>query len=103
MPTRPLRNTQIDRASLAPIKVQRLSAHQRGYGARWRKHRKIFLANHPVCSDPYHRHPNQIRPATDDDHIIAKRRGGKDGEENEQALCHSCHSYKTRLEMAGAI
>lgn len=32
------------------------------------------------------------------DHIVPLRRGGTHAAENLQALCHSCHSRKTRTE-----
>jgi 5-methylcytosine-specific restriction endonuclease McrA len=32
---------------------------------------------------------------TDADHIVPKRKGGKDTMDNLQGTCHSCHSMKT--------
>ena len=77
----------------------RESASQRGYGARWRKQRAMFLSAHPLCVDPFGVHPRQVVAATDVDHIVARRRGGSDDVSNLQALCHSCHSKKTQEEM----
>lgn len=75
----------------------RPTAHQRGYGATWRLLRGMYLRRHPICADPYgiHASAREIVAATDVDHVIAKRDGGRDIEENFQALCHSCHSRKT--------
>lgn len=75
----------------------RLNAHQRGYGATWRRLRLMILAHHPLCADPFGEHARhqQIEAAIDVDHIIARRAGGRDEASNLQALCHSCHSRKT--------
>lgn len=40
-------------------------------------------------------------PATDVDHIVPKRRGGSDHEDNLQSLCSTCHNRKTNREMRG--
>jgi 5-methylcytosine-specific restriction protein A len=78
----------------------RISASRRGYGRRWRDQtRTAFLREHPLCEDCYRR--GIIMPATDVDHIVAKRRGGTDQWRNLQALCHSCHSRKTAREDRG--
>ncbi len=79
---------------------RRGTAAQRGYGARWRRLRRMFLNAHPICADPFgvHAKAGEVVPATDVDHIIAKRCGGTDTWENLQALCHSCHSRKTAAE-----
>jgi len=76
------------------------SSASRGYGARWRRLRKIFLAAHPLCEDPYgiHASYSEVSPSTDVDHIIARKDGGTDEWNNLQALCHECHSRKTAIE-----
>lgn len=80
---------------------RRPNAHQRGYGANWRRLRAAFLSRNPLCADPFGDHAQQVVPATDVDHIVAKRAGGTNEDGNLQALCHSCHSRKTRGEKKG--
>jgi 5-methylcytosine-specific restriction protein A len=74
------------------------SAAARGYGHRWRSLRRMYLRRHPVCVDPFGRHIDQVVPATEVDHIIPRGNGGTDEESNLQALCKSCHSFKTLRE-----
>lgn len=75
--------------------AQRGNAGDRGYGARWRRLRMMFLAEHPLCCDPFGVHGEVPVLATDVDHIVPRAAGGSDEESNLQALCHSCHSRKT--------
>ena len=77
---------------------QRGTAAQRGYGARWRRLRTIFLQANPLCCDPFEVHQNQPVIATDVDHVVPRRTGGTDDWSNLQPLCHSCHSKKTTAE-----
>lgn len=65
--------------------------------------RAMFLAGHPVCCDPFGLHPERVVAATDVDHVVPRRQGGGDVAENLQALCHGCHSHKTRREAGGAV
>jgi 5-methylcytosine-specific restriction protein A len=64
------------------------SSHQQGYGAKWRRLRNMVLARESNCRECG-------APATDVDHILPRKKGGRDTFENLQALCHSCHSRKT--------
>ncbi len=76
------------------LDAARPPAPKRGYGNNWRKMRARVLSKHPWCADPYQAHTTPV-PATDVDHIISKREGGTDDENNLQGLCHACHSRKT--------
>jgi len=77
---------------------ERGSSAHRGYGARWQRLRRMYLAAHPICVDPEGVHPGQVIPSTDVDHVIALRDGGTSRDDNLQALCHACHSRKTAVE-----
>lgn len=78
------------------------SAAARGYGERWRRYRRSFLAGHPLCVRC--EEGGIVRPATDVDHIIPVH-GPSDPlfwePSNHQALCHSHHSAKTVNEDGG--
>lgn len=74
------------------------SAAARGYGSRWQRARKKYLAEHIFCVECM-KEGTYVK-ATDVDHIIAHR-GDKKlfwDESNWQALCHSHHSQKTNRE-----
>ena len=83
--------------------MERGSAAARGYDARWRKLREMFLAKHPLCCDPfgYHQRDKATELATDVDHVLPRRAGGSDSYDNLQSLCHRCHSRKTALQSSG--
>jgi len=72
--------------------------------APWRRLRRWFLNRNTLCADPFGTHADAgtIVPAEHVDHI-KPRRDRPDlafNPENLQALCHSCHSRKTRQETA---
>ncbi|MFN7019901.1 MAG: HNH endonuclease [Phycisphaerales bacterium] len=72
------------------------SAHSRGYGARWRRLRRIILARDPVCR------VCQASPAVTVDHLVPKAEGGGDDEGNLQGLCAACHTRKTQRDAGRA-
>ena len=72
---------------------ERGSAARRGYGARWRKVRRLVLARDLICLAP-----GCTQAATDVDHVVPKRAGGTDDMDNLQGFCHACHSAKTARE-----
>jgi len=81
--------------------AKRGTASQRGYGAQWRRVRKRFLRQHPLCAACGHL--GFTTPATDVDHILPRALGGTDEESNLQALCHRHHSAKTMHELREGI
>ena len=82
-------------------KEARETSHRRGYDSRWKRLRTWFLANHPLCVDPFNVHNDNPVPAEHIDHII-RFKGTDDplrlDPTNLQALCQSCHSIKTQRE-----
>ena len=80
---------------------RRGSATSRGYDARWRRARALFLSLHPLCVGCL-RHGRTIA-ALVVDHIVPHR-GNRDlfwDESNWQALCKRCHDVKTTREDGG--
>ena len=66
----------------------------------WRKARKAFLRDHPLCVDCERIHVITLAAVVD--HITPHRGDERlfwDRERNWQALCTRCHSKKTRNEM----
>jgi 5-methylcytosine-specific restriction protein A len=82
----------------------RPDATVRGYNARWKRYRVVFLARHPLCNDPHARHAvGEVVPSTVVDHIMPHR-GDTTlfwDKANHQALCAGCHSHKTSIEAGG--
>jgi len=80
---------------------QRGTAAQRGYDARWRRARAMFLRRNPLCVEC--QKEGKLTPATIVDHIIPHK-GNHDlfwDESNWQALCKRCHDRKTAKEDGG--
>lgn len=69
------------------------------YDGQWRKRRRAWLSEHPLCASCQRR--GIVKPATDVDHVIALSAGGLDDEINYESKCHECHSYKTATEDGG--
>ena len=77
---------------------RRGTSHERGYDARWRKCRKMFLRESPLCKRCLESDMTTIANVVD--HIIPHK-GNYDlfwDEDNWQSLCESCHSTKTATE-----
>jgi len=68
------------------------SASSRGYGAVWRKLRRMILNRDPVCT------VCERAPSTEVDHLVPKVDGGLDTDENLRGICHACHDAKTKQE-----
>ncbi|MBO8183625.1 MAG: HNH endonuclease [Archaeoglobus sp.] len=80
---------------------QRGTAAQRGYDARWRRARKRFLAENPLCVECMKE--GRLTPATVVDHIVPHK-GNYElfwDESNWQPLCKRCHDKKTAREDGG--
>lgn len=80
---------------------KRESSSQRGYGYKWQKASKGFLAKNPLCAE--HGRRGEVEAATEVDHIIPHK-GDMAlfwNRANWQSLCHSCHSTKTATEDGG--
>lgn len=80
---------------------ERGTAAQRGYDARWRRARKRFLAENPLCVECLKE--GRLTPATRVDHIVPHKGDLKLfwDETNWQPLCESCHNKKTAREDGG--
>lgn len=80
---------------------QRGTAHERGYGTRWRKTRKIHLNEYPLCV--HCEREGKLTPATVVDHIRAHKSNAELfwDEDNWQSLCKRCHDIKTATEDGG--
>lgn len=99
MPTRPPTHRPVPRAP-RPAQTKDLPG-QRFYDGQWRATRTRFLAQHPFCVATLEDGKTTCGAvATDVDHIIPHRgdRALFLDWKNLQALCHGCHSRKTRAE-----
>jgi 5-methylcytosine-specific restriction protein A len=81
------------------VEAARGTSQERGYGADWRKRRNEHLAREPLCRACDAR--GLVVAATDVDHIVPRRGGGGEEDENLQSLCGDCHKRKTALEDGG--
>ena len=74
------------------------TATQRGYTKRWTRAAAVYRAENPVCV--ICEEAGRVTPSECVDHV-RPHKGDEDlfwDERNWQALCHSCHSVKTRSE-----
>lgn len=77
------------------------SAAARGYDARWRQYRQIYLRDHPLCVRCLDE--GRLTPAVVVDHIKPHKGDWTLFWEpaNHQALCKRCHDVKTAREDGG--
>jgi 5-methylcytosine-specific restriction enzyme A len=81
----------------------RKTAAQRGYGYRWQKASKAYLAAHPIAVDWFKEHDGRIYAAEVVDHIIPHK-GNMNlfwDRNNWQGLTRIDHSRKTAIEDGG--
>lgn len=80
---------------------KRGTSAERGYDHIWRRERKKFLKENPLCIDCYA--DGRLTTATDVDHQIPHRGDRKLfwDRSNWRARCHSHHSRKTAKEDGG--
>ena len=80
---------------------ERGTATQRGYDVRWRRYRKIYLNEHPLCALCLKKDPPVVRAAALVDHIKPVAGPGDPlfwDPENHHPLCAECHNVKTAKE-----
>lgn len=77
------------------------TAASRGYGSRWRKARRAFLSENPLCKTCEAR--DVVTEATVVDHVVPHK--GDDtlfwDPKNWQSQCEPCHNTKTATEDGG--
>lgn len=82
---------------------QRASSNERGYGYKWQKVSKAFLAKHPICECDTCKASGVLLPSQVVDHIIPHR-GDMNlfwDRNNWQAMNKVCHDRKTAKEDGG--
>lgn len=74
---------------------QRGNSAERGYNWRWRRARKVYLANNRSCVECFKQ--GRGEKATIVDHVIPHRMNDNLfwDETNWQPLCETCHNRKT--------
>ena len=82
----------------ATAEGRRQNSHRRGYTRQWHNYTIRYLAIHVHCV--HCEKEGRDTKATEVDHIIPFRGDTTSplywGEWNHQALCHECHSKKTK-------
>jgi 5-methylcytosine-specific restriction protein A len=79
------------------------SSTAQGYGVRWRKARREYLAAHPLCAEC--ERGGRVEAATVVDHIVPHR-GDYElfwNERNWQSLCATHHQIKTNKERSQIV
>lgn len=77
-------------------KYQRDPETFKRYGTRWRKIRKKYMSQNPLCI--LCERMGKLTPAEEVHHIKPLSNGGTHNENNLMSLCKSCHSKITAAE-----
>lgn len=72
---------------------QRINKH---YGARWRKIRAAYIAQHPLCEDCLEK--GLTTPVAEVHHVLPLDHGGSHDFSNLHSLCKPCHSKQSALD-----
>lgn len=109
MPTRPPRHKPArlfrdyrHETVLRQQRPQQVEIDKIRHTGRWQRIRKLFLAAHPLCADPYatHRREGRVEVAAEVDHVLplAQRPDLAFTFGNLQGLCSNCHDRKSQDE-----
>ena len=104
MPTRPPVHRpswhKTDQQKRKEHDIKRGTAHERGYGHKWRKARLLHLQEHPLCVECLGLTPSIVEAATVVDHIVPHKGDLKLfwNRRNWQSLCKRHHDIKTMKE-----
>jgi 5-methylcytosine-specific restriction enzyme A len=79
-----------------PWEHGRPSSAERGYGATWKRLRRLILARDPLCVLCLA--AGHGSPSTTVDHIVPRSQGGTDEESNLRGLCRAHHETKSARE-----
>lgn len=91
-------------SSAFPVRAQepagrhlRLQSMKRTTGRKLQASRHRLFSKSPLCVMCQKR--GKVTPAKHRDHIVALANGGKDTDDNVQALCLECHREKTASDL----
>lgn len=77
-------------------KYQRDPKINKRYGARWRRIRATYIAQHPLCEDCLAQ--GKTTPVQEVHHILPLEHGGSHDFSNLRSLCKPCHSRQSALD-----
>lgn len=78
-------------------KTEGKTTTERGYGAAWRRKRKLVIQRDDGLCQPCLR-VGIIKSFDAVDHKVPLSQGGSDDENNLQCICNDCHKVKTQSE-----
>lgn len=78
----------------------RTSSTERGYGAAWRRQRRLAIVRDRGLCVPCLRQGRTTAFAAVD-HIKPRTQGGTDALDNLECICRDCHVFKTQGESNG--